>query len=194
MFTVPLGVSQIEKFEMLLAVLNIGLAVWLFNSWWIPKIEKQSCLFEIVFYTGCSQFHGGYQDRNVFDMLHYHLNNSNCMRTHLRTHLLQSQTAHWWWIWKRSGFCHPLKFPAKPSASGMLCWQSLCLSMLQSWRYASGRGKRTSLLCESGLDLEHSFHVTVWGGCCFPVFFKHLWQLNGSISDPFMKQMQLFMT
>lgn len=51
MFTVPLGVSQIEKFEMLLAVLNIGLAVWLFNSWWIPKIEKQSCLFEIVFFT-----------------------------------------------------------------------------------------------------------------------------------------------
>ena len=49
MFTVPWGVSKIETFEMLLAVLKIGLAVWLFNSWWIPKIENQSCLFELFF-------------------------------------------------------------------------------------------------------------------------------------------------
>ena len=58
MFTVPWGISKIEKFEILPAVLKIGLAVWLFNSWWIPKIENQSCLFELFFYTGCSSSMG----------------------------------------------------------------------------------------------------------------------------------------
>ena len=40
MFTVPWGVSKIEKFEMLLAVLKIGLAVWLFNSFFTPDVHS----------------------------------------------------------------------------------------------------------------------------------------------------------